>query len=321
MDDSFEESGITEITVTEISDPAKPLTYTGFPLRDHTSPRQRWIVLATPDDELLFIDNQHQSSKSDEYLYHETFVHSIMSQCISPQKVLILGGAEGCMAREVLKWYSVKKVVQVDWDGSLLDYFRNEGRGWNGGAYEDPRVQVICEEANYWLSENKEIFDVILIDLLDPTEYNVDFVESLIEKSRQFLKPGSAMSINVGEVRGDVTAENRLLPLFITMMKTNFKIPHFDIMATRVEVPSYLGTWCFLSAVPAAHKRNLESCILPNKLKYITKNEIIKNSSWDSLWHKSLQSISYLNPVYEDPKKLAEIQRELEVKAYTSHGC
>jgi spermidine synthase len=317
MDDSFEESGITEITVTELSNPAKPLTYTGFPLRDHTSPRQHWTVLALPDDEMLFIDNQHQSSKSDEHLYHETFVHSILSQCINPQNVLILGGAEGCMAREVLKWHSIKQIIQVDWDASLVDYFQNEGRSWNNGAYENPKVHYICEEANYWLSQNKEMFDVIFIDLLDPNEYNLDFIENLLEQSRQFLKPKGALSINVGEI----TKETKLIPYMIGIMRKYFKIPQFNIMATRIHVPTYEGTWCFLSAVPAAHKMTLTSCILPSPLKYISKHEIIKNSTWGPEWPISLQSISYLNPVYEDPKKLAEIQREIEVKAYTSHGC
>jgi spermidine synthase len=308
----------SEITITEISDPEHPLYYTGFPIRDHTSPRQHWILLKTAEnDEMLFIDGQHQSSLSDEHIYHELFVHTIMNQVKNPKSVLILGGAEGCMAREVLKWKSIEKIKQVDWDASLVHHFQNEGGYWNDCVYSNPRVDYECEEADYWLSKNSETFDVILVDLLDPTENNIDFVNNIIEKCRNIINRGGAFSINVGQI----TEKNTIIPKFIQSMKTIFRIPHFDIFATRAVVPSYQGTWCFLSAFPANHKNNFYSQNLPINLKCVTKDLVIKNSSWYSEWPKALQSISYLNPLSDDPKKLAEEQRALEAKIFGCYGC
>lgn len=307
-----------EITVKEISDPKNPLYYTGIPIRDHTSQRQNWILLKTANnDEMLFIDGQHQSTLSDEHIYHETFVHNIMSQCKNPESILILGGAEGCMIREVLKWNSVKRIKQVDWDASLVYHFKHEGSYWNNKAYNNPIVEYQCEEANYWLDNNMDTFDIILIDLLDPSETNIEFIKKLMEKSRKIINPGGAFSINVGQVN----LQNVLIPKLIYYMKTMFRIPHFNIIATRADVPSYKGIWCFLSAVPANHKINLILNILPNNLKYITTDKIIQNSTWNSYWLPSYQYISFLNPLYEDPKKLAEEQRELEAKVFGCYGC
>ena len=153
-------------TILETSNPDMFLEYTGVLLADHTTSLQTWKLLQTDDkDELLFIEGQHQSTKSDEHIYHETFVHSLLAGISNPRKVLILGGAEGCMVREVLKWNSVHYSKQIDWDASLVNYFKTDGWAWNGGVYENPKVHVECVEALGWLKQTNEMFDAIFIDL------------------------------------------------------------------------------------------------------------------------------------------------------------
>ena len=84
----------------ELSDIENPISYTGTIITSHASSLQRWCIMDTKTEEegeLLFIDNQLQSSKKDEYIYHEMFVHSLMIGCRSPSRILILGGGEGCV--------------------------------------------------------------------------------------------------------------------------------------------------------------------------------------------------------------------------------
>jgi spermidine synthase len=145
------------ITIHEQSDPSYTLSYTGTVLGLNTISNgnpQNWIVIQGAAGTMLFIDGQHQSTLEDEYMYHETFVHRLMWHLPSRKRVLILGGAEGCLAREVLRWNDVEEVVQVDWDKSLVDFFRQpEQAQWNNGIYEDRRLTVVHEDANVFLNK------------------------------------------------------------------------------------------------------------------------------------------------------------------------
>ena len=85
-------------------------------------------------DGKLYIDDVLQSDIRDEYIYHEALVHPAMSHTLSRERVLILGGSEGCTAREVLKWNDVRSVTQVDWDEQLCDAFYTRF-DWNDSAY------------------------------------------------------------------------------------------------------------------------------------------------------------------------------------------
>ena len=152
-------------TVVELSDPAAPVIYRGTLIAKHESQKQKWILIDTVEnDEMLFIDGQHQSSLTDEHYYHESFVHTLMTGVQNPKRVLLLGGAEGCLAREVLRYGQVEVVDQVDWDCTLVDHFRGAGIHWNADAYADPRVHVYCEEALGWLEKCTHTNDVIFVD-------------------------------------------------------------------------------------------------------------------------------------------------------------
>ena len=49
----------------------------------------------------LFLDGELQLTEKDEYIYHESLVHPCLMTAITRKKVCILGGGDGCAAREV----------------------------------------------------------------------------------------------------------------------------------------------------------------------------------------------------------------------------
>ncbi|MCL4394658.1 MAG: polyamine aminopropyltransferase, partial [Chloroflexi bacterium] len=63
---------------------------------------QRIIVTRYQDDVRLFLDNELQFSSRDEYRYHESLVHPAMSLAPSRENVLVIGGGDGLVMREVL---------------------------------------------------------------------------------------------------------------------------------------------------------------------------------------------------------------------------
>lgn len=298
------------ITIKEISDPFSPIEYTGLALADHTSKVQHWTVLENGDgDEMLFIDDHHQSSKSDEFRYHETFVHSLMTSVPNAKKVLVLGGAEGCMLREILKWSNVESIIQVDWDDTLVNYFKYQGTSWNNDAYKSPKVKYVCDEAINWLETNNDKFDAIFVDLLDPYDTSLVFMRNLLNLCKTKINPGGAISVNGGRIHdGDST-----ICKLADYMKALFQSKDYARKAVRVHVPTYQGIWCFLMASQSSWSQCIE---MPQNLRYFSQERMEHNTQWSENFPTEMQVY-----ISEKAKKLVEEDDILLTKVIEQHGC
>jgi len=119
---------------------------------------------------MLFLDGIAQSAEHDEFIYHESLVHPAMLLHPNPRSVCIVGGAEGATIREVAKYQNVSRIVMVDIDEELVNVCKQHLQSWSNGAYEDPRLQLHIGDGRKFLEQAEETFDVILVDLNDPTE-------------------------------------------------------------------------------------------------------------------------------------------------------
>lgn len=119
---------------------------------------------------VLLLDGIPQSSEVDEFIYHESLVHSAMCLHPEPQNVLIIGGGEGAILREVVKYESVSSITMVDIDQDLVEICMEYLPTWHRGSFNDPRVNLVFDDARTYISHTKEKFDCIIIDLTDPFE-------------------------------------------------------------------------------------------------------------------------------------------------------
>jgi spermidine synthase len=142
----------------------------------------------------LILDGYSQSSRSDEHVYHESLVHPAMFLHPNPKTVFIGGGGEMATAREVLKHKSVEKLVMVDIDGEVVDLCKKMLTEWDiAWVDEDPRFELVIDDAKKYLEEYKGKFDVVIMDIADPIQagpgialYYQDFYKALKDK----LNPG-----------------------------------------------------------------------------------------------------------------------------------
>lgn len=308
-------------TVIDSSDPEHPLSYTGQVLASHTSDLQSWTVLKTETDgEILMIDNQFQSSKLDEHIYHETLVHSLFVGLQNPETVLILGGAEGCTSREVFKWPTVKRVVQVDWDASLVAYFQTMGKGWNGDVYTDPRLEVYAQDALKWLEACQESFDVIVVDLLDPrSATDADFFKTLLKSCKRVLNVGGGLTANMGTC---APGKNRVGAELLQWMRTEFSGQYVKRAAVRVNVPSFIDPWGFALVVPNLWSSRILHADVPDGLLYFSKEKLFDTVQWpkhfDNEWRIFWQEE---RDGEESPKKLT-VARPVEfAEDFGHYGC
>ncbi|CAM1350600.1 polyamine aminopropyltransferase [Tenacibaculum insulae] len=122
----------------------------------------------------LYINGNQQLSTFDEFMYHEPMVHLPMKLTKSHKNILILGGGDGCLAREVFKYKDVEKVTLVDLDQNMIDLGKEYSvfKKLNKNAMNNPKLTTVTEDAFNFLEKTTENYDVIFIDLPDPN--NVD---------------------------------------------------------------------------------------------------------------------------------------------------
>jgi spermidine synthase len=118
----------------------------------------------------LVLDGKVQSTQTDEFIYHEVLVHPAMLTHPTPKRVLVIGGGEGATLREVLRHRSVERALMIDIDREVVEVSRKMLPEFHAGAYDDPRSELVFEDARRWIETHDEIFDVIIIDLSDPIE-------------------------------------------------------------------------------------------------------------------------------------------------------
>lgn len=193
----------------------------------------------------LFIDGSPQSFASDEGVYHASLVQPAMFSHPAPRRVLVAGGGEGATLREVLRHPTVESAVMVDIDRELVEACRIHLPKWSAGAFEDPRTRLIHANVFHWLVEVEPgSFDVIVLDLGDPTEDNpsqLAFTTEFYSLVERALAPGGVVVTQACEL--DLAATHD----FRSVRSTIGSVFGHTVPYTAM-IPSFFSIWGFLLA-------------------------------------------------------------------------
>ncbi len=206
-----------------------------------TAFQEMYIVETGAYGKALVLDGKWQSCVGDEFLYHEPLVHPAMLAHGTPKHVLILGGGEGATAREVLRWKSVAQCTMVDIDGEVVEACKAHLSEMHCGAFEDPRLEVVIDDALHVLDRTERKWDVIVSDLSDPIEAGPSFklfTKEYFERARHVLAPDGVFVLQAGPV---APAELRMHARLVCTMKAVFA--HVESYTTFV--PTYASPWGF----------------------------------------------------------------------------
>jgi spermidine synthase len=147
-----------------------------------TTPYQRIVVTYGPGEGRagyrLFLNGNLQFAQRDEYRYHEALVHPVMAAYAAqaaPKNVAVLGGGDGMAVREILKYQGVDSVTLVELDPAMTELFTQQPMlaKLNAQSLQSPKVKVVNADAFTWLEQTPEVFDVIVVDFPDPTNFNI----------------------------------------------------------------------------------------------------------------------------------------------------
>jgi len=220
----------------------------------------------------LVLDGKTQSTERDEHIYHETLVHPAMFCHPGPKQVFIGGGGEGGTLREALAHKLVERVTMVDLDPEVVELCRKYLPNHHRGSFDDPRTNLLHEDARGYLENTADFYDVIILDLVDPLEggtaallYTQEFYA--IAKAR--LNPGGVLVTQSGPA-GLLSYTECFTTIFNTL-GTLFS----HTKAAQVHIPAFQTLWGFTVAsdtpFPETTEDDLDAALasrLSNSMKY-----------------------------------------------------
>jgi len=127
---------------------------------------------------VLVLDGVIQVTERDEFSYQEMMAHLPLCAHPNPKKVLVIGGGDGGILREVCKHKGVEEVTICEIDELVIEISKKYLPSTSIG-YTDPRVKVHVGDGAAFMEARKAEFDVILVDSSDP----VGPAESLFQAS------------------------------------------------------------------------------------------------------------------------------------------
>ena len=116
---------------------------------------------------MLVLDKIVETTEADEFIYHEMMVHVPLYTHPDPKSVLIIGGGDGGVLREVLR-HPVERAVMVEIDGAVVKAAKKYLRKICGDAFKDPRAELIIGDGAAYVRDTDERFDVVIVDSTDP---------------------------------------------------------------------------------------------------------------------------------------------------------
>lgn len=181
---------------------------------------------------VLVLDGIVQLTEKDECAYQEMIAHLPLCSIKSPKKVLVVGGGDGGVLREISRHSSVEIIDICEIDKMVIDvskkFFPDLAIG-----FEDPRVNLHVGDAVEFLRNTPEgKYDAIIVDSSDP----VGPAQELVEKPffatlARALRPGGVLC-NMAE---SLWLHTHLIQDMISICRETFSSVHY----AWASVPTY----------------------------------------------------------------------------------
>lgn len=253
-------------------------------LHREKSPYQTIEVLDTwPLGKLLLLDGKTMISDLDEFVYHEVITHIPMMVLERVARVLIIGGGDGGAVREFAKYPEITEIVLCEIDRRVVEvsqkYFPH-----CTSALTDPRVQVRYQDGVEYIRQQKNYFDIIIIDSTDPQDFAQGlFTSEFYQLVFQALTSQGIMMAQTENIFYDEWDIGKIY----NNLRQAFPI----VESFPAPIPIYPGTyWSFAFASKCQHGNQIVS----GKIPLMEKLQL--DLRWYNLpWHRGAYHLSNLH--------------------------
>ncbi|KAG0461344.1 hypothetical protein HPP92_021335 [Vanilla planifolia] len=143
---------------------------------------------------VLVLDGVIQVTERDECAYQEMITHLPLCSIQNPKKVLVIGGGDGGVLREVSRYSSIEQIDICEIDKMVVDvskqFFPNLAVG-----FEDPRVNLHIGDGVAFLKVVPVgTYDAVIVDSSDPIGPAQELFEKpFFESVAKALRPGGVV--------------------------------------------------------------------------------------------------------------------------------
>ena len=196
---------------------------------------------------VMALDGVVQTTERDEFIYHEMLTHVPLLAHGCAKRVLIVGGGDGGILREVCRHPEVEQITMVEIDAGVVSFCRQYLPNHSAGAYDDPRLTLVIADGVDFVRQNHDKYDVIISDCTDP----IGPGESLFSSA---FYDGCARSLNPG---GLFVAQNGVCFLQQDEAINSHRLLNrsfSDVTFYQATIPTYYGgimTFAWASNTPA----------------------------------------------------------------------
>ncbi|WP_371055482.1 polyamine aminopropyltransferase [Rhodosalinus sp. K401] len=143
---------------------------------------------------VLTLDGVVQTTEADNFIYHEMLTHVPILAHGAARRVLIVGGGDGGMAREVLKHPGIARLTMVEIDAGVVAFSKEYLPMLSAGAFDDPRLELVIADGAEFMRADGPDYDVIIIDSTDPVgPGEVLFTDSFYGHAKRRLAEGGIL--------------------------------------------------------------------------------------------------------------------------------
>ncbi|XP_001948433.1 spermidine synthase [Acyrthosiphon pisum] len=203
-------------------------------LHKEKSPYQDIMVLQTKSfGKALILDNIIQCTEFDEFSYQEMISFLPLCSHPNPERVLVVGGGDGGVARETVKHPKVLSVDVVEIDERVVK-LSEQYLPFMACGFKHDKVTLHIEDGFEFMKNNAQRFDIIITDSSDPVGPNESlFQKTYIESLKRSLKPGGIICSQVGSIW--IKEDQDTMIRLSKDCSANFK----KVTLATISIPSY----------------------------------------------------------------------------------
>ncbi|CAJ1005531.1 Spermidine synthase tetramerization domain/Spermine [Leishmania naiffi] len=228
---------------------------------------------------VMTLDGAIQLTDYDEFVYHEMLANLSLTCHHKPERVLVIGGGDGGVVREVLRHKSEKEgVVQsvelVDIDGAVIDQSKQHFPQIACGLANPCVTATVGDGAAFVHNAPDNVYDVVIIDTTDPEGPASElFGAEFYKNVRRILRPGGIVC-NQGE---SIWLHRPLIEKMMSFLKKD--IGFTTVKYAMIYTPTYpcgsIGTLVCAKSVDTdltVPRRPVESLGFADELKYYSSD-------------------------------------------------
>ena len=209
---------------------------------------------------VLALDGIVQITEKDEAAYSEMLVHPAINLLGSPKNILIIGGGDGAVAEELLKYKFIERIDLVDIDIEVINLSKKYFKKVNNDSLNNKKVHIFVQDAYIFTSNSSMKYDLIIADRPDPVGTGKSLFKLKFYKNIRNLMKADGMAIFQSGVTFLQKKEIKEVSIKIKSVFENSGI-------ILTVVPSYIGG--HMALVWASKKIRIDKVKKNKKLKKV----------------------------------------------------